>query len=387
VKAKCYNHSNKDALSVCHACGSHFCSDCLTAGAEYYYCDNAQCQAALQGELSKDVGEKQVAKESNPALGQVNSDKHSKKAKPSQIIFIVLGLICFAGFFIAGFIATGGMDKPMPGWTFTLLFTAIVFLLLGVLPELAAQIKRNRTKAEKDEKLLPQKETSKVSNDKRRKVIEICLPNGEIKEFKDISQLREEIMGGSLKKDYKSRIKGSKEVKWSTLEKIAKTDFKLQALYKPIWAYTMQFLLSGAIVGIILKALDTTWLFFQIDPKVAFIWLIIVASLFVSKWWNWAPVVAIVISITSGIKGNLFLAVFSVMIVGAIFGAPAGMIVGTIIGHFKKRNFPKAADAVAEGARPYLIGLLAPVIFLGITFPFYLFWLNPKILAWLSNSP
>ena len=53
VKEKCYNHPERDALSRCHLCGRYFCSECLTKGAEYYYCHSEQCQVALQSELKK----------------------------------------------------------------------------------------------------------------------------------------------------------------------------------------------------------------------------------------------------------------------------------------------------------------------------------------------
>jgi hypothetical protein len=221
------------------------------------------------------------------------------------------------------------------------------------------------------------------------KVVEICLPNGEVKEYEKMEILRDEILSGNLKKDCKARIKRRKETKWATIEKISNTDFKLQSLYKPVWAYTKKFLGYGVIGGIILKTLDTTWLFFQIDKtgSLGFIWLLVVASLFVSKWWKWAPLVAIFISIKSGIKGNLFTAVLSVTFVGAIFGGPAGMISGTIVGLFKQKRTIKAPDAGREGAKPYLVGLLVPLIFLGMAIPLYIFWLTPLLFDWLSKRP
>lgn len=40
----CVNHPDKQALSFCHACKRHFCSECLVEGSDYYYCKNAECQ-------------------------------------------------------------------------------------------------------------------------------------------------------------------------------------------------------------------------------------------------------------------------------------------------------------------------------------------------------
>jgi len=138
------------------------------------------------------------------------------------------------------------------------------------------------------------------------------------------------------------------------------------------------------ICGIILKAMDTTWLLFEINSKMGFMWLLMVASLLLSKWWKWGPLVVIFVSIKSGVKLNLFMMVFPVTIVGAIFGAPAGMILGTIVGHFKKGKH-RASDSQSEGSKPYLLGLLAPVLFLAIVGSLYLFWLNPKMIEWLSK--
>lgn len=226
----------------------------------------------------------------------------------------------------------------------------------------------------------------------KKQTIAICFPNNEIKVYENNDNLREEIIRGDVRMDYKARLIGisaegsdeSKEIEWSTLEKISDTDFKLQTLYRPVWAYTMKGLTYGAIVGIALKALDTTWLFFQIDQTTGFVWLMIVGSLFVTKWWWWAPGVPLFLSFKLGIKANLFITFLAVMFVGAIFGGPAGMVVGTIVGHFRARNIPKAPDADPEGAKPYLIGLLVPLMFLVVAIPSYLFWLMPKIIDWLS---
>lgn len=101
-----------------------------------------------------------------------------------------------------------------------------------------------------------------------------------------------------------------------------------------------------------------------------------------TKWFKWAPIVAIILSIKSGVKANLFVAVLAVMLVGTVFGGPAGMMVGTITGHFRQKKCPRAPDAVPEGAEPYLIGMVLPAIFLGVLIPFYFLWLTPKMIEW-----
>ncbi len=47
---QCVNHPDRKAYSICHGCGKHYCEDCLTAGNEYYYCNNPECQKLLRGE-------------------------------------------------------------------------------------------------------------------------------------------------------------------------------------------------------------------------------------------------------------------------------------------------------------------------------------------------
>ena len=44
MKETCNNHPEKESQSFCHSCGRHFCSECLTSSAEYYYCKDSSCQ-------------------------------------------------------------------------------------------------------------------------------------------------------------------------------------------------------------------------------------------------------------------------------------------------------------------------------------------------------
>lgn len=50
----CYNHPEKKADNVCHECGNSFCSECLSEGVEYYYCNNPACQAKMAQEILKE---------------------------------------------------------------------------------------------------------------------------------------------------------------------------------------------------------------------------------------------------------------------------------------------------------------------------------------------
>jgi hypothetical protein len=57
---KCYNHPDKDAYSICHNCGKHFCEDCLVAGAEFYYCKFPECQQKFKEDIEKTSYRKEI---------------------------------------------------------------------------------------------------------------------------------------------------------------------------------------------------------------------------------------------------------------------------------------------------------------------------------------
>ena len=48
---KCFYHKNIEAINFCHNCKNHFCSDCLIAGPNFYYCKSDQCQKVLDREI------------------------------------------------------------------------------------------------------------------------------------------------------------------------------------------------------------------------------------------------------------------------------------------------------------------------------------------------
>jgi hypothetical protein len=227
--------------------------------------------------------------------------------------------------------------------------------------------------------------TSEVNQTAR--IIEVKLPNGEVNRYEDHSVLREEIINGTMRRDFRARVitksdAEEKEVEWSTLEKVVDTSFELQLLYKPVWAHTMKGAVYGALVGILLKALDTTVTLFAIDATAGVVWLLVVGSLFAKRWW--APAIAIFVAVKLGIQSNLFITALAVAVVGSVFGAPAGMLIGTIVGICRKRKIPMANDADAEGKRTYVYGLVFPTFFLATMIPLYVFWLIPKMIQWVS---
>lgn len=218
-------------------------------------------------------------------------------------------------------------------------------------------------------------------------IIEVELPNGKIEKFNSVNDLKDNIVCGSILKDFKVRQvlssmseKQKEKVEWANVEDFSEDLFELKTLYKPVWAHTMKGLFYGSVAGIILKTLDTTYLFFSLDPTVGFVWLLVIGSLFVKKWW--APLAVVFFAMKIGIRVNLFVTVFSVALIGAVFGAPMGALIGTIVGYIRVNKIHRAPDAATEGLKPLLAGIMAPILSLGILIPFYFFWLQPKILEW-----
>lgn len=56
----CYNHPERNAYSICHSCGRHFCEECLTAGSEFYYCKSPECQQKLREVTTRESYRKEI---------------------------------------------------------------------------------------------------------------------------------------------------------------------------------------------------------------------------------------------------------------------------------------------------------------------------------------
>jgi hypothetical protein len=227
---------------------------------------------------------------------------------------------------------------------------------------------------------------------KRGWEFEVCLPTGETQTFDSADALREDILRGTVPKSAKARsAKAGKDGKkteseWSTVEKVSVRNEKLRSLYRPVWSYTMKFLMYGIVAGIILKGIDTVVLFFRVNALAGFLLLAVWAALLASGKWRGSSVVlviAIIASIRFGIGTNLFMVVLGAMFIGSIFGAPAGMLVGTIVGLFRRGKGEVAPDAGPEGGRPLLLGIVVPLSVLAIIVPLYI-WFNMKLPEWLG---
>jgi hypothetical protein len=220
---------------------------------------------------------------------------------------------------------------------------------------------------------------------------EVTLTSGECKSYCSETELHDDIFHGLIPRSAPAcRIDSNENSrrsvrKWSTVERLASSDAKLRALYRPVWSYTLRYLLYGSLVGIVLKCIDTSITLFVIDAKLGLVWLGCIGSLLVSKKWPAAPVIAIVAAVSVGVRCNLFMTILGTMLVGFSIGGPLGMIVGTIMGHVRKRSIPTAPDAVSEGNKPLIWGLVAPALFLSTWIPLYVM-LSIKAIEWLQRS-
>jgi hypothetical protein len=114
-----------------------------------------------------------------------------------------------------------------------------------------------------------------------------CISDEKIYAYNSYGELKKNIIDGNVKRNYAARIikneEDTQKVAWSNVENISNGIAELKSLYNPVWSHTMKGFVYGAIVGIVIKALDTTWLLFSVDQNTGFIWLLIVGSLFLTK--------------------------------------------------------------------------------------------------------
>jgi len=240
-----------------------------------------------------------------------------------------------------------------------------------------------------------EEEKTKKANAATTPVIEIRQIDGQVVRYEDLKDIRQAILEGKLQRTQEARVviynkKGENIGKWVSVEKIADRDYRTQILYKPIWAHTMRGMAIGWYVGFVLKVLDTAVLYFQINSRIGLLWTIfagVSAVGIVSKRLRWALPVALVIAIIAMFigGGHFWIGILAAGIISFLAAAPFGMAIGTIVGHTRRHNLPIALDAVPEGAKPYILGIAVPLVFAAAFIPFYLLWLNPMIIEWLSK--
>lgn len=175
--------------------------------------------------------------------------------------------------------------------------------------------------------------------------------------------------------------------KWKTFDSIIGKPFN--KYLTPIWSTALSWALITTIIVAILKGLDTTVLFFQMSPIVGILWILALASPFLSEWFKFSwfvPVIAIsIISFVVGFTGNIFIPILTVIIFGVIFGFPLGLLLGSISGIIRKNRKIVFKDSIPESNIVYVKGIILPIIALSTLIPLYILWLNPLLINWISN--
>jgi hypothetical protein len=213
--------------------------------------------------------------------------------------------------------------------------------------------------------------------------LEIALPDGRVLEFANAEALRLPILRGELPRAATVKLLGASSgggqatksaapAKIRTLEEWAKSNEKLRPLYAPVWAVTLKGAVWGFIVVAILKTLDSTVMFFRINPLVGLLFLWLGALMGSPKWKKqilyagifllFAARNAIDFGALFGVIQSLFGAWFGVFVFAAVFGVGAGMPIGTVTGAIRARRARCAPDRQGEGMKPAIWGFAVPAI-------------------------
>ena len=248
--------------------------------------------------------------------------------------------------------------------------------------------------------LLPkQKDFINVEKEELNKIafppIEVRNVDGQIFNFTNLESFRQAILDRKLCRTQEARLlidekKASKKEKWVSVEKLANNNFSTQVLYRPIWAYTMRVMMICWYIGFILKAIDgAIGLYLSNEPEACLLFSIGAGALIVGlltriQWIGSVYVIVLIYSIFKGVF-NLGFVILAVGLVSFLLAAPFGMIIGSLIGHFRRRFHNRAFDALPEGAKPYLLGILVPLVFAAVFIPLYLLYLNPMLMEWSSK--
>lgn len=223
--------------------------------------------------------------------------------------------------------------------------------------------------------------------EKLNTIIEIDLNNKKL-EFNDLSAIELLIKGKKLNLSVNTPIrnKNGEDRKWYKFEEIAEST-DLQKFITPVWSTATAAGFIGALIVIVLKGIDSSVMFFEVEPLYGFLFLGVIGGSLLSTKFKEASTVAFFsggfLIFNTGV--NVFFSFLAIVAIGFIFGYPAGMIVGSISAFSKQKNGKFIHDAPDEDKNVYLKSLLLPVIILAITIPLYFFWLNPLILDYLSK--
>ena len=221
--------------------------------------------------------------------------------------------------------------------------------------------------------------------------VEIRHLNGRIVRYNTLAHFEQDISTGRIYKETEARLIPPGEfindtpdddvIEWSPVAEVINSESSLKMMYRPVWEHCLKGIGIGAICGIALKSIDTIATYFMADTALGFIMLALFGSLLFRSWW--APALVVILSMKAGFSPAVFPmfggALFTTALIGAVFGIPCGMAIGTITGMIRKRNLRLSPYALSEGNKPVVLGLVLPVLFLAAAIPFYLFYIIPKI--------
>ena len=204
-----------------------------------------------------------------------------------------------------------------------------------------------------------------------------------------LEELRSEVIDGKLAAGANMHVytKGQ-DGKWITstqaVANFVKSIFKLNILYRPVWAHSMAGLKWGALIGIVLKLVDTAVGLMSVEPGAALCFVIAIAVCFIPRV-GIVGMITVTVVMGQFYRGNFFMMGISAAIIGAILGCLPGMAFGGLIGLSKRRKLPHAPDAKPEGNAIALKTTLLPFVGGAVLAALYFFVLNPWLMSVLAK--
>ncbi len=197
--------------------------------------------------------------------------------------------------------------------------------------------------------------------------------------------LRNNIIEGMYQKDSPVMVHSKdKNGNWiqtnSTLFEFTKGYFKLRVLYQPVWSHAVQGLTWGAIIGVLLKLIDTFYMLFTVDPSLAFLFVIAIVVCCIPKI-GLIGIIVISIIMMKYSHANLFIMLLAAGLIGAALGCLPGMAIGGIIGFSRRNSFLLAKDAPIEPGGLFAKAILLPLAIGVGLIGFYIFVFNPWLLS------
>lgn len=202
-------------------------------------------------------------------------------------------------------------------------------------------------------------------------------------------KVREGILSGNLRSGsplatHVKATDGSWKESASTVGQYAKGLFPLRVLFEPVWAHAMAGLKWGSLVGIGLKLLDTLWLLFNVDPAMAFLFLVAIVVCFIPRV-GMVGVVIISFMMMKYSQANFFLIGMVAAAVGAGLGCLPGMAVGGFIGWMRQASLDRSPEVVPPTPGVLVKSILLPLSAGVLIWTLYFMVLNPWIMEFLAE--